>query len=116
MNITTPLYQGQLLSGASAADTTGIAIFPPVISGKMLETTLYVVFSSAAAAGTVLLESAHHITYSGTWATEATVSWAAGGTVKVAHLTAVNNAMRVRISSAITSGTVDVYAVCLGPS
>jgi hypothetical protein len=113
MSNSIPLFDQYLIKGVSAADATGIAIFPPHLMNKALETTIYVVFSAASAAGTVLLESSHDQNYSGTWATEATVTWAANTSVKVAHLTAVNKALRVRVSSAVTSGTADIYGICL---
>lgn len=113
MAFSVPVFDGYLIKGVSAADATGIATFPKEIVNKALETTVYVVFDANSAAGTVLLESSHSYTYSGTWFTEATITWAANTSVKAAHLTAANKALRVRVSSAVTSGTADIYAICL---
>ena len=112
----TPLFWGKILSGASAADATGIGVMPATLAGQELEATVYVVFDHTSAAGTILLESSHSYQYSGTWATEATVTWAAIDSVKVAHLTAANQALRVRVSSAVTSGTCDVWLLLLPTS
>lgn len=99
----------KILSGASAADATGIGVMPKELGGKPIGATFYVVFDATSAAGTVLIEACHDYTYSGTWATLATVTWAANTSVKIATVTGNYQAMRARVSSAVTSGTCDVY-------
>ena len=101
----------KILSAATAADSTGIGVVPESMQGLPVEYTFYFVFSSAAAAGTVLVETAHDSNYAGTWETIGTQAWAAGGKVETISITALLQAVRVRISSAITSGTVDVWVI-----
>lgn len=109
----TPVFAQKVLTGVSAADATGIYNVPADIVARADEWTMVVAFDHSSAAGAVLLESAPFYTYSGTWATEATASWAAIDSCVVKHLTAANFALRVRVSSAITSGTADVYLIGL---
>lgn len=118
MNQATPLLPlKKVIDGGSATnDDKAIGVFPLSLNGQALEVTVYVVFSAASAAGTVLLESAHDYNYTGTWFTEGTATWEANTSVKALHLTAANQALRVRISSAVTSGTCDVYIMAYGLS
>ena len=100
---------------ALTPDSTGVNSFcmmPEPYMGKAMEWTFYIVFSVGSAAGTVLIESAHSRDFTGTWALEATVAWAAASSVKSAHFTGIMQACRVRISSAITTGTIQVWATC----
>ncbi len=97
-----------LLDAKTAADTTGIGTVPEDWCGRYVEATFYVYFDHTSAAGTVLVESAPYRNYDGVWVTEGTVTWSA---IDKAHRVSVNllsGAMRVRISSAVTSGTVSV--------
>ena len=99
-----------LIDAKTAADTTGIGVMPASICGKYVECTFYVAFDHTSAAGTVLIESAPSRNYSGTWVTEGTVTWSA---IDKAHRVSMNflsGAVRARISSAVTSGTVTVTA------
>ena len=99
-----------LIDAKTAADTTGIGVLPEAICGKFVEATFYVYFDHTAAAGTVLIESAPYRNYSGTWVVEGTVNWAAIDKAHRVSITALTGAMRARISSAVTSGTVTVRA------
>lgn len=110
------VFNGLLMDSATAQDTVALLPTNPIapnanIAGRWREITFYVVFSTGSAAGTVLIETAHDPTYTGTWFTEATVTWAAASSVKAVSITGNFIAMRARISSAITTGTVQVYAV-----
>ena len=97
-----------LIDAKTAADTTGIGVMPESMCGRYVEASFYVDFDHTSAAGTVLIESAPYRNYAGTWVTEGTVTWSA---IDKAHRVSVNllsGAMRARISSAVTSGTVTV--------
>jgi len=99
-----------LLNAATAADATGIGVMPESICGKYVEATFYVAFDHTSAAGTVLIESAPSRNYAGTWVVEGTVNWAAIDKAHRVSLNLLSGAMRARISSAVTSGTVTVTA------
>lgn len=99
-----------ILNAKTAADTTGIGVMPEVVCGKYVECSFYVVFDADAAAGTVLIESAHSRNYSGTWVVEGTVNFSAASKAHRVSTTLLSGAMRARISSAVTSGTVTVTA------
>ena len=97
-----------LIDAKTAADTTGIGVMPASICGRYVEATFYVYFDHTSAAGTVLIESAPYRDYTGTWVTEGTVTWAAIDKAHRVSLNLLSGAMRARISSAVTSGTVTV--------
>ena len=99
-----------LINGGSAADATGIGVLPESICGKFVETSFYVCFDHTSAAGTVLIESAPSRNYAGTWVIENTVNWSAIDKAHRVSCTLLAGAMRARISSAVTSGTVTVTA------
>ena len=98
---------GLILSAQSAAETVGL--IPGNIVRSVRELALYVVFSAGCSAGAVVVEGAHSIDYTGTWANLATVNWAAASRVHNVAITGCHLAVRVRISSEITGGTIDVY-------
>ncbi len=99
-----------LLAAKTAADTTGIGYLPEDWCGLFVESTLYVSFDHTSSAGTVLIESAPSSDYTGTWVTEATVTWAAIDKTHRVSINAILGALRARITSAVTSGTVTVTA------
>ncbi len=100
-----------LIDGGSAADDDkAIGVMPASMCGKYVESTFYVDFSHTSAAGTVLIESAPYRNYAGTWVLEGTVTWSAIDKAHRVSLTLLSGAMRARISSAVTSGTVTVRA------
>ena len=108
-------FQQVLINAQTAANTVGLVggNTASAISGaaQCTEYGIYVEFDGTSAAGTVLIETASSPTYSGTWAVLATVNW---GAANKSHYVALTNsllAVRARISSAITSGTVTVTAV-----
>jgi hypothetical protein len=108
------LLDQQIITGGSA--TTGvkaIGLCADSIRGQALEYTFYVQFDHTSAAGTVVIESAYDNSWASgnTWANQATVNWAAIDRAHTVQLTGCFGALRARISSAITSGTVDVYVI-----
>lgn len=116
------LYTQTLISAQTALNTVGYFGGPSAGSAgnvgagiyqasQCTEYGIYVEFDGTAAAGTVLVETASDVTYAGTWAVLATVNWAAASKSHYVALTNAVRALRVRISSAVTSGTVTVTAV-----
>lgn len=99
-----------LIDAKSAADATGIGYLPEEWGGLFVESTCYVTFDGTAAAGTVLIESAPSFDYAGTWVTEGTVNFSAASKAHRVSINAIVGALRARISSAVTSGTVTVKA------
>lgn len=98
-----------VISGAAAGGTTG------ALGAEMTrcrETAAYVVWSAGSSAGVVTIESAHDATYTGTWASLATVTFAAASKVDIAQITGIHRALRARISTTVTGGTVIVRFVC----
>lgn len=91
---------------------------PASLAGQSIEYTFYVQFSAASAAGTVLVETSFPKdgSYSGTWATIATITWAANTSQKYASVTGVFSALRLRVSSTVTSGTVSGWVVAAAES
>lgn len=98
---------GLILNAQSAANTVGL------ISGDIVrsvrELAFYVHFGTGTSAGQVVVECAHSIDFTGTWANLATVNWAAANRVHNVAITGTHLAVRVRISTEIAGGTVDVY-------
>lgn len=99
-----------ILDAKTAADSTGIGVLPSSLCGKFVVSTFYIEFDHTSAAGTVLIESAGSRDYAGTWVTEGTVNWSAIDKTSRVSLNLLTGAIRARISSAVTSGTVTVRA------
>lgn len=68
-------------------------------------------WSAGAAAGTVVIESAYTQSYAGTWNPMMTFNWSAASSVSFDTADVAGLFVRARITSAITSGTVDVHLV-----
>lgn len=94
------------LTAQNASGTIGIAD-----AANSREWGFYVEFSSGSAAGVVLIETASDENYAGTWAVLSTVTWSAQSKSHYVALTGVFRAIRARISSAVTTGTVNVRVV-----
>ena len=97
--------------------------FPYSKNAASIEYTVYITFDSNAAAGTVVLETAPPADstdqggpFTGTWSNIATFTFATNNTTKHTSVTGVFKHLRVRISSAITSGTVSGWAVAAAES
>ena len=100
-----------LIDGLSAIEATG-TVLGPGFASQIRESTFYVVFGPNTTAGAVMIESAHNPAYTGTWAQQgSTVSWAAATRVHTVSITGTFLALRARISTAITGGTVSVIVV-----
>lgn len=83
----------------------------PADTAPCKEFGIYIEFNSSAAAGTVLVETASNASYAGTWAVLGTVNWAAGSKCHFVGITDAIAALRIRVSSAITSGSATVTVV-----
>lgn len=108
------LFSGNLLTAKSAADATGIAYLPQEATEQAQNITIHAAFAAASAAGTLLVEAAADLTYTGTWVTIATISWSAASKAHSAQIVGCFKALRVRISGAVTSGSLTVDAVVNG--
>lgn len=101
-----------LLSAVSAQDT--VAALPTDLVNKAIGVSIYAVYGAGVASGVVVLEGAHDPAYAGTWATIATLAWSAANKVVNAAVVGNHAALRVRVSTVLAGGTVDVYAVITG--
>lgn len=107
-----PLLSGKLLTAQSALDT---AANLDRASGSKAEGTLIIVtFGAGTTGGAVVIEGAATDGFAGTWATLATVTWAAASRAHETFVAGAYLARRVRISSAILTGTVDVNFLITG--
>lgn len=96
--------------GASAANS--IAPFPDSVRGQYVEMIVYVEFSHTTDSGKVQLETAYKPDYAGSWAPVGnTIDWAAIDTTKYAAVTGVFGALRARIETACTTGSLKVKVV-----
>lgn len=104
----------QIMSAKSAINTLSDEISPEEMAG-VSDLTYYVVFGAGVGAGAVQPETAHLVGYTGTWAADGnTIAWAAASSVKVARIAGASFVARVRISTGVTGGTIDVYAMGRG--
>ena len=71
---------------------------------------LYVSWSAGCSAGVLVVETAASASYAGTWAPLATVTWSAASKTDIVQIIAPVEALRVRISTPISGGTVTVTA------
>lgn len=107
-----PLISGKLLTAQSALDTAALL---PEVSGSKAEGTLVVVtFGAGTSAGVVQVEGAADPNFTGTWAVLATITWAAANRAHETFISGSFLARRVRISTAIVGGTVDVDYLITG--
>ena len=100
-----------LIDALSTVGATG-TVLGPAFATQARETTFYVVFGPGTTAGAVMIESAHDPAYTGTWAQlGSTVTWSAASKIHTVSVTGVYLAMRARISTAVTGGTVTVVMI-----
>lgn len=78
------------------------------IGANATYTAVYVEFSAGTTAGTYVVEAARSKTYTGTWATLATIAWAAASSVKVGLIAGPWKALRVRNIVVVANGTAEV--------
>lgn len=88
------------------------AYLPDVVRGHYVEIIIYIYFSTGSAAGKVQVQTAPTIEYSGTWANVgSTIDWAAQTSVKYAAISGVFGAVRLKIDTTVTTGTVSAYVI-----
>jgi hypothetical protein len=113
-----PLLDQELTFSGNASDANVTALIPTSLRGQFVEFTIYIEFSSGSAAGKVQLETSWQdpghqaLQYAGTWAAVgATIDWAAASSQKYVSVTGVFGTLRLRIDTAVTTGTVKAYIV-----
>jgi len=104
-----PLSHVKIVDALTALNAAGY--LPTEQTSKAAYITLHTNFDATAAAGVVLIESSHDKDYTGTWVVEDTVTFSAASKAHISKLVGPRLAVRARISSAVTSGTVDVNAL-----
>lgn len=108
----TPIWAEKLISAGSALNTAGN--LNKVTGSKATGTLVYVTFGPGTSAGAVVIEGAPDPNYTGTWATLATINWAAADRTHETFIAGSFLGRRARISTAIVGGTVDVDALVTG--
>jgi hypothetical protein len=104
-------FSGWLLQDESADETVSTALGQGVCS-LCQSFTFYIISGAGVSGGSVTIETAHQSDYDGAWAIEdSAVTTDAADTVKVVVVEGVRQALRARIDTAITGGTVSVWAV-----
>jgi hypothetical protein len=88
-----------------------VALLPTDYAGHYVESTFYIVWSVGSAAGSVVVETAHDPVYTGLWSNLGTSNFSAANKVTSISISGVYAAVRIRIATAITTGTVDVWAL-----
>lgn len=77
-------------------------------NGPNREHSFYIIGSAGVASGAVQIETANDPTYAGTWAPLGSPITVTASTVKIFQVTGALIAVRARISTAVTGGTVTV--------
>lgn len=100
------------LNAASTDETAGTALGPELITACQ-ETAAYVVWATGTTAGGVAVETAHETGYTGTWANLATVTFSGTAPkVDVVQITGAHTALRTRVDTAVSDGTVTTFFTC----
>ena len=104
--IATPLLVAQ-----SATSATAVPVGAAYMS-RCRETAVYIQWSAGTSAGVVTVESADNQNYAGTWASLGTKTWSAASSEDLVQITGIHGAIRTRISTTITGGTVSTFMLC----
>lgn len=109
-----PLIAQELIFSGNASDQNCVAYVPQSLAGQFVEMTFYIQFSTGAAAGKAQIETACSLEpfhdYAGTWApVGSTIDFVTQTSQKYASVTGVFQWLRVRIDTAVTTGTMKVY-------
>lgn len=103
----------KLLDAKTAINTTTNATVGSSYMSQCRESAIYVDWSTSISAGAVTIESAVDENYTGTWAPLIVVTYASGSPKQdIVQITGVHWAIRTRISTAMTGGTVSTWIVC----
>lgn len=105
---------GTLREKVLSAVATGTSVAVDVLGYNNV--TMFVEFGAGTSAGVVTFEAAATGDYAGTWAVIGALTWAAVSSAQAlgnvaTGATRVHGAVRARISTNITGGTVDVWIV-----
>jgi hypothetical protein len=98
----------KLLTAQAALDTA--ARVRDDLIANCREHTFYATWTGAVSAGVITIEASADPTYTGTWSSIGTINFVAGA-CKHLSVTGCHRSIRVRISTAVVGGTVDVAAV-----
>ena len=99
----------KFIMDAQSTDETESTVLGPAIAPQIHEGAIYVVWSAGVTAGVVEIEDAHREDYTGTWSTMGTVTFATADKVDRMNYTGTHMAVRARISTAVSGGTVSVF-------
>lgn len=121
-----PMLCQELTFSGNASDQNCTAYVPTNVLAQFKEFTIYIEFSAGSQAGKAQIETAFPSqgtvysngyplvvgSYAGTWAAVgSTIDWAAESSQKYASVTGVFAQLRVRISTAVTTGTMKAFIV-----
>jgi hypothetical protein len=90
------------------AVTTGSGSISPADTNNRREHAFYIIGSAGVAAGAVQIETAHDQAYAGTWAPLGSAVTVTASTQAIVQVTGALLAVRARVSTTITDGTVSV--------
>jgi len=96
------LANGKVLQNAA---TTGNGVVVD-LKGEVRETTLYIIGSAGVGAGAIQLETADDVAYAGTWAAIGSPVTVVASAQLIVQKTGCLRAVRARISTTVTGGTV----------
>ncbi len=105
---------GELDFAPDATGANSLAVFPDKKNPYFDRLTVYVLFSHLAAAGQLQLQSAPYHDYPQTfvWANEGSaINFAEDDSTVALHIDGVYGALRLKITSAITTGTVRAIVI-----
>lgn len=100
-----------LLNAQSALNATGVLGTGTMTNCR--ESAVYIQWGAGTTAGGVTIETAHDSAFTGTWATlGAAIPWVSASREDVLQITGIHGAIRTRISTLVTGGTVSTWIVC----
>ena len=96
-----------------AKSATGVYwVLPEHLEGLSLEWTVYVTFSHTSDSGGLSFESAPFRNYQGTWALiGSAIAWSAIDKCHMLNFTGLLQSARLRLSTTVTTGSMDVYVM-----
>lgn len=98
----------QIMTAKSALNAVSDEVGPTDL-GNTRDVIYFIVGGAGVASGAVQVESAHVKAYAGTWAPEGAAITVTADTVKILRVSGAGFTSRVRISTVLAGGTVDVY-------
>lgn len=101
-----PVVEATLQSAATTGNGT-----PVQLNGRATDIVVYIEGSAGVSAGAVTLEEAPTSDYAGTWAPIGSAVTVVASSVLATHISGAYMAIRARLSTNITGGTVTVRLV-----